>query len=101
MLEYYKTTRTIPMSSTSDPKLPQSSHFPTLQSTEWYVDADGAIQKGPRPGTCPVVADHVEHNEFATEYGGVFIKSCDHERINVGFNKAKYVCKKCDIVLEE
>lgn len=45
--------------------------------------------------------DHPEHNSFATEYNGEFVKSCQHEPVNVGFNRAKIVCKKCDMVLEE
>lgn len=40
---------------------------------------------------------------FATEYCGDFGPpeyECQHEPIDVGFTHSKWVCKKCDIVLQ-
>jgi hypothetical protein len=36
------------------------------------------------------------HNIFQKEIQGDFVKECEHEPIDVGFNHTKIVCKKCD-----
>lgn len=75
-----------------------------------YDDKGNVINDANRyisAGGCPslpygiTTIDHPEHNSFATEYNGEFVKSCEHIPINVGFNRAKFVCKICDMVLEE
>jgi hypothetical protein len=77
--------------------------FPPLPG-DYYTDAFGYIhpKSSSLPtGQCPIV-EHPEHNSFATEYKTVYVgDECEHISINVGFTRAKFVCKKCDKVLEE
>lgn len=44
--------------------------------------------------------DSISTGSLSEYYGGTQEYTCRHEPIDVGFTHSKWVCKKCDIVLE-